>query len=89
MTAPNIPLHDSVDPESIADMVEHHIQLDRLLPTLRILHTTWAASGESAQRAIGERCDGVGSESCDQETSAWNPRYTSMNYALARLAPAG
>lgn len=44
---------------------------------------------ESAQAVSGEPRRGVGSESCDQETGAWNPRYASMNYALARLARAG
>ena len=89
MTAPNTPLHHNVDQESIADTQERQMQFEGLMPTLRVLHSTWAESGESAQHTFGERSDGVGSENCDQETRAWNPRFMSMNYALARVAKTG
>ncbi len=42
--------------------------------------------GEDAQPVTGERMHGAGTNACDQETRAWNPRFMSMNYALARLS---
>lgn len=42
--------------------------------------------GEDAQPVAGERLHGAGTNGCDQETRAWNPRFESMNYALARVS---
>ena len=42
--------------------------------------------GEDAQPVTGERLHGAGTNGCDQETRAWNPRFESMNYALARVS---
>jgi len=44
---------------------------------------------ETSQPVSGERIPGSGTDGCDQETRAWNPRFMSMNYALARLAKTG
>lgn len=43
-------------------------------------------SGEDAQPVTGERIHGMGTNGCDQETHAWNPRFMSMSYALARVS---
>jgi hypothetical protein len=81
-------LHDSADQESTIymDGTEYQLQLEG---SMSCQHSTlYIEASESAQISRGEACGGVGSDSCDQETRAWNPRFTSMNYALARLARA-
>lgn len=85
MTPPDIHLSDYTDQATTyADGGERRVQPEGSMHRLYLP----VEANESAQSAQGEPCAGVGSESCDQETRAWNPRYTSMNYALARLARA-
>jgi hypothetical protein len=81
-------LHDSADQESIfcMDGTEYRHQPEGSMPGPH--STLYIEASESAQMSPGEACGGVGSDSCDQETRAWNPRFVSMNYALARLARA-
>jgi hypothetical protein len=43
-------------------------------------------SSEAVQPVPGECILGDGTNGCDQETRAWNPRFISMNYALARVS---
>jgi hypothetical protein len=43
-------------------------------------------SSEDVQSVPGERRLGDGTNGCDQETRTWNPRFMSMNYALARTS---
>ena len=77
-------LHDSTDHTNAFMDAAERLQPEGIHPYsyLRI------EAHESVQSVSGEPSQGVGSENCDQETRAWNPRYASMNYALARLARA-
>jgi len=70
------------------DLADCSLQAESSALPLRCLDSLYDEASESIQPARGEPC-GVGSQSCDQETRAWNPRYCSMNYALTRLTRAG
>jgi hypothetical protein len=86
MTPQHTAHYDHQESTSYSDLLEDSLQLEGSAPHLYLYQPIEVS--ESTPSAHGEPLGGVGSECCDQETLTWNPRYTSMNYALARLAHA-
>jgi hypothetical protein len=84
MTPQNIPVNELNSRDSVA-VTDDAERWEPAMPGLRVLHSHQTESSESAHHVVGEPGVGVGSDSCDQESSAWNPRLTSITYALARL----
>lgn len=93
MTANKISLYDETCQESesfslVPDDIDESPLAGGLLPQARYLQMEFR-SGELSYQVSGEQPAGVGSQLCDHETSAWHPRFASVNHALTRLVRTG
>ena len=84
MTPHNIPVNEQNNRDSVSLAAEVE-RCEPVMPGLQLVQPCQSESSESAQCVAGEPDAGVGTDNCDGESSAWNPRLTSLSYALARL----
>jgi hypothetical protein len=84
MTPLNIPVNEQHNPDSVSIAAEAE-RCEPWMPGLQLVHSGQSESSEPAQCVAGEPGAGVGTDNCDGESMAWNPRLTSLSYALARL----
>jgi len=84
MTPHNLPVNEQHNRDSVSIAVEAE-RYEPWMPGLQLVHPGQMESSESAQYVAGEPDAGVGTDNCDGESLAWNPRLTSLSYALARL----